>query len=70
MYNQNAIKNVDIPANLFSNLGSKNYIPSKELEVNNLVKTNNSLAEDMKEYYESGDIKLNKLNNHRDYRTR
>ena len=70
MYNQNTIKNVDIPANLFSNLGSKKYIPSKELEGNSLVKTNNLLAEDMKEYYESGDIKLNKLNNQRDYRTR
>ena len=69
MFNQNAIKNVDIPANLFSNLGSKNYSINNNSD-NSIVKTNNLLAEDMKEYYESGDIKLNRLNNNRDYRTR
>jgi len=68
MINQNVVRKVDMPANLFSNLGGKDYsIPTP---VNNIIKTNNELAEDMKEYYESGDIKLNSLSNQKKYRDR
>ena len=69
MINQNTIRNVDIPANLFSNLGGKDYSINNTEAENDIVKTNNLLAEDMKEYYER-DIKLNKFNNNRSYRTR
>ena len=67
MYNQGTVRNVDIPANLFSNLGSKNVVTNNISTENNIVKTNNLLAEDMKEYYEKGDIKLNSP---KSYRTR
>jgi hypothetical protein len=74
MINPNAVRKVDMPANLFSNLGGKDYKTSMNDESfekeRSIVKTNNELAEDMKEYYESGDIKLNKLNNQKSYRNR
>jgi len=81
MINSNSVRNIDMPANLFSNLGGKDFknpigqnliTPIEDIvtPVNDIVKTNNELAEDMKEYYESGDIKLNKLNNQKDYRNR
>lgn len=74
MINSNTVRKIDMPANLFSNLGGKDFKLEVDREivtpVDNIVKTNNELAEDMKEYYESGDIKLNKLNNQRSYRDR
>ena len=77
MLNSNTVRKVDMPANLFSNLGGKNFkspIDRNSTEPfqpsSNIVKTNNSLAEDMKQYYESGDIKLNKLSNQKQYRNR
>lgn len=72
MNNSSMTRAFDMPANLFSNLGGKDYKSPvlNNYEENSIVKTNNELAEDMKEYYESGDIKLNKLNNQHDYRDR
>lgn len=74
MINPNTIRKIDMPANLFSNLGGKDFKASIDTTYQesekNIIKTNNYLAEDMKEYYESGDIKLNKLSNKRNYRNR
>ena len=63
MNNQSISKALDMPANLFSNLGGKSFATkiNEPQSTSNIVKTNNELAEDMKEYYQSGDIKLNKL---------
>ena len=65
MNNQSISKALDMPANLFSNLGGKSFATKiNEPQSNsNIVKTNNELAEDMKEYYQNGDIKLNKIYN-------
>ena len=72
MNNQSISKALDMPANLFSNLGGKSFATKiNEPQSNsNIVKTNNELAEDMKEYYQNGDIKLNKLSNQKQYRNR
>lgn len=70
MNNPNMTRALEMPANLFSNLGGKDFKLTIPKESNNIVKTNNELAEDMKEYYESGDIKLNKLQNQKNYRDR
>lgn len=74
MINPNTVRKIDMPANLFSNLGAKDFKtpihPRYEEPIENIIKTNNDLAEDMKEYYESGDIKLNRLNNQKNYRER
>lgn len=70
MNNPNMTRALEMPANLFSNLGGKDFKLPLPAEPNNIVKTNNELAEDMKEYYESGDIKLNKLKNQKHYRNR
>ena len=68
MFNQDTSKLIDMPANLFSNLGGENFKVEVKAADNNIVKVNNELASDMKEYYER-DLKLNKLNNN-DYRKR
>ena len=72
MNNQSISKALDMPANLFSNLGGKSFATkiNEPQSTSNIVKTNNELAEDMKEYYQSGDIKLNKLSNQKQYRNR